>query len=241
MSRVTIPRTNRARRCAEIAEQSRPRSRSLERRDIIEQRRKVTTCYCSGRIMACTEDELPSLGPCKHLASIPTGSRIIMSHIGITRRNVLTLGGLAALGAWPAHSQPVDQPGASSVEARRSTFDEVWETVRDRFYDRDLHGLDWPAVRRRYQPLAASADSGEQLAVVINTMLAELRTSHTQYYTPEGTSVRCASRPGSHLSIGRGRLSWHRRIHERGRSAPHCRHWGRRGHARSSGGSSYRR
>jgi carboxyl-terminal processing protease len=60
--------------------------------------------------------------------------------------------------------------------------------VRDRFYDRDLHGLDWPAARRRYQPLAASADSGEQLAVVINTMLAELRTSHTQYYTPEDTA-----------------------------------------------------
>jgi len=34
------------------------------------------------------------------------------------------------------------------VEAGRSTFDEVWETVRDRFYDRDLHGLDWPAMRR---------------------------------------------------------------------------------------------
>ena len=83
-----------------------------------------------------------------------------MSNVGITRRNVLTLGGLAALAAWPVHSQPLAQPGASSVEARQSTFDEVWETVRDRFYDRDLHGLDWPAVRRRYQPLAASADSG---------------------------------------------------------------------------------
>jgi len=115
-------------------------------------------------------------------------SSIVMSHIGITRRNVLTLGSLAALGAWPAHSQPAAQPDGSSAEAGRSTFDEVWETVRDRFYDRDLHGLDWPAMRRRYQPLAASADSGEPLAVVINTMLAELRTSHTQYYTPEDTA-----------------------------------------------------
>ena len=118
------------------------------------------------------------------LASIPIGSRIIMSHVGITRRSVLSLGGLAALGAWPVHSQP----GASSVEARRSTFDEVWETVRDRFYDRDLHGLDWPAVRRRHQPLAASAESGEQLAVVINTMLAELHASHTQFYISEDTA-----------------------------------------------------
>ena len=75
---------------------------------------------------------------CKYTA---TGSCIIMRNVGITRRNVLTLGGLAALAAWPVHSQPVAQPGASSVEARQSTFDEVWETVRDRFYDRDLHGI----------------------------------------------------------------------------------------------------
>jgi carboxyl-terminal processing protease len=112
----------------------------------------------------------------------------MMSHIGITRRKVLTLGCLAVLGAWPARSQVVVQPGASPVEARRSAFNEVWETVRDHFYDRNLLGLDWPAVRSRYQPLAASADSGEQLAVVINSMLAELRSSHTQYYTPEDTA-----------------------------------------------------
>jgi carboxyl-terminal processing protease len=108
--------------------------------------------------------------------------------MGITRRNVLTLGSLTALGAWPAYSQPLAQPDASPAEARRTTFDEVWEMVRDRFYDRDLHGLDWSAVRRRYQPLADSAHSREQLAVVINAMLAELGTSHTQLYTPEDTA-----------------------------------------------------
>jgi carboxyl-terminal processing protease len=102
--------------------------------------------------------------------------------------DVLTLGSLAALGAWPAYSQPAVQPDASQGEAHRTTFDEVWETVRDRFYDRDLHGLDWPAVRRRYQPLADSAYSREQLAAVINAMLAELGSSHTQLYTLEDTA-----------------------------------------------------
>jgi len=60
--------------------------------------------------------------------------------------------------------------------------------VRDHFYDRDLHGLDWAAVHGRYRPLVASAESAEQLSVVINTMLAELGASHTQYYTPEETA-----------------------------------------------------
>ena len=32
--------------------------------------------------------------------------------------------------------------------ARIATFEEVWRTVRDRFYDPHLHGLDWSAVRK---------------------------------------------------------------------------------------------
>jgi carboxyl-terminal processing protease len=82
------------------------------------------------------------------------GPSMTEPHMGITCRNALTLGTIAALGAWPAYSQPVAQPDASPAEARRTTFDEVWETVRDRFYDRDLRGLDWPAIRKRYQPVA---------------------------------------------------------------------------------------
>lgn len=66
-----------------------------------------------------------------------------------------------------------------------SAFDEVWATVRDRFYDPLLHGLDWQATRARYRPQVASARSGEDAAVVINAMLAELGASHTRYYTSD--------------------------------------------------------
>jgi carboxyl-terminal processing protease len=57
--------------------------------------------------------------------------------------------------------------------------------VRDRFYDPRLHGLDWQAMRARYRPPAASARSREDMAVVVNAMLAELGASHTHYYTRE--------------------------------------------------------
>jgi carboxyl-terminal processing protease len=113
---------------------------------------------------------------------------ITMKHAGPTRRIVLALGCLAALGEWSARSQPATPPAASSVQANRAALDEVWETVRDRFYDPHLHELDWLALRQRYQLLAASAASGQELAVVINTMLAELGASHTHYYTPEETA-----------------------------------------------------
>jgi carboxyl-terminal processing protease len=69
-----------------------------------------------------------------------------------------------------------------------TTFDEVWRTVRDRFYDPALHGLDWDAVGDRYRPLAAAAATERELEAVINRMLAELRASHTGYYTPADTA-----------------------------------------------------
>ena len=72
-----------------------------------------------------------------------------------------------------------------SAGPSQPAFEEVWELVRDRFYDPRLHGLDWQAMRARYRPQAASARYQEEMAIVINAMLAELGASHTHYYTPE--------------------------------------------------------
>lgn len=79
-----------------------------------------------------------------------------------------------------AHSaaQPVDA-------AQLEVFDEVWQTVRDRFYDRALRGLDWERVRDRYRPLIEAARDGHDRARLINRMLGELGASHTEYYTPD--------------------------------------------------------
>jgi carboxyl-terminal processing protease len=87
-----------------------------------------------------------------------------------------------AFGAGEATDEPVRSPAsAESI----NTFDDVWQTVRDRFYDPHLHGLDWSAVRERYRAEAAQANSDEHLAHVINTMLSQLQASHTRYYTPD--------------------------------------------------------
>ena len=102
-----------------------------------------------------------------------------------TRWEVLALAAATAFRAWPATAQTEKPSDALSAEADEADFDEVWETVRDHFYDPRLHGLDWQAVRARYRPQAASARSREELARVVNAMLAELGASHTRYYTPE--------------------------------------------------------
>ena len=66
-----------------------------------------------------------------------------------------------------------------------STFESVWQTVRDRFYDQRHNGLDWLAVGERYLPDVQRATSQNSLARVINTMLSELHASHTRFYTPD--------------------------------------------------------
>jgi carboxyl-terminal processing protease len=103
-----------------------------------------------------------------------------------TRRELLALAaGASALGAWPAGAQPSNESGGLQAGLNEADFQQVWELVRDRFYDPGLHGLDWEAARRRYRPQAIAAGSREEAAAAINAMLRELGASHTYYYTPE--------------------------------------------------------
>jgi carboxyl-terminal processing protease len=103
-----------------------------------------------------------------------------------TRRDVLALtAGAAAFGAWPAAAQTGSEPGDLRAGLNSAALDQVWDLVRDRFYDPSLHGLDWEKVKTRYRPQAIAARSREDAAVAINAMLAELGASHTHYYTSD--------------------------------------------------------
>ncbi|MEP6652552.1 MAG: hypothetical protein ABJA82_04285, partial [Myxococcales bacterium] len=61
---------------------------------------------------------------------------------------------------------------------RREILDAVWRTVRDMHYDPRLGGLDWPAVRRRYEPVALGAPSDAAFYRALNDMIGELGQSH---------------------------------------------------------------
>jgi tricorn protease len=59
-------------------------------------------------------------------------------------------------------------------------FDDAWRMHRDFFYDANLHGADWPAARKRYQPLLARATDRAEVADAIAQMIAEVRALHSQ-------------------------------------------------------------
>jgi carboxyl-terminal processing protease len=94
-----------------------------------------------------------------------------------------TLFSLMLLGwSFPAECQSVTSFSSSEV------FEEVWETVREHFYDPNYNGVDWDAAKVRYEPLARGASSIDGLSPIINRMLSELETSHTRFYTRSDTA-----------------------------------------------------
>ncbi|WP_013325369.1 S41 family peptidase [Gloeothece verrucosa] len=66
-------------------------------------------------------------------------------------------------------------------------FEQVFLTVKENFYDPDFNGVNWESMKDKYRSKAAASVSKQELANVINQMLSELKTSHTQYYIPQQT------------------------------------------------------
>jgi len=76
-------------------------------------------------------------------------------------------------------------------EGRLRIFDEVWEQVRERYFDPTFGGVDWQGARVELRPLAADARDASVLYAVLRRMLGRLRDPHTRVFAPgEGTDWR---------------------------------------------------
>ncbi|HKC64672.1 MAG TPA: S41 family peptidase [Pyrinomonadaceae bacterium] len=73
----------------------------------------------------------------------------------------------------------------TASDSRLAVFDDVWETVRERYYDPTFHGLDWETERARFRPLAESAQTTQELYNVIRSMLSDLKDAHTRVFAPD--------------------------------------------------------
>jgi carboxyl-terminal processing protease len=67
----------------------------------------------------------------------------------------------------------------------RRVFDRAWELVNDRFFDAKFRGVDWAAMKTRYEPDAGKAADDAALYGVINAMLGELKESHNFALSPQ--------------------------------------------------------
>ena len=62
-------------------------------------------------------------------------------------------------------------------------FDEAWRAYRDGFYLENMHGIDWNAMRKKYEVLLPYAKTRLDLNYIIGEMISELTCGHA-YVTP---------------------------------------------------------
>ncbi|GAB4369125.1 MAG: S41 family peptidase [Calditrichia bacterium] len=57
-------------------------------------------------------------------------------------------------------------------------FEECWRQMREFFYAPNMHGVDWEAMRQKYQPLVSHVRHRADLTYIIGEMIAELNVGH---------------------------------------------------------------
>jgi tricorn protease len=61
----------------------------------------------------------------------------------------------------------------------KQLFNEAWRIERDFFYAPNMHGLDWNAIKKRYEAMLPYVVDRQDLNYVIGEMIAELNVSHS--------------------------------------------------------------
>ncbi|CAM3926827.1 S41 family peptidase [Roseateles saccharophilus] len=62
----------------------------------------------------------------------------------------------------------------------KQMFADAWRMHRDHFYDVHMHGVDWAAVRAKYEPLVDRVTDRYELAELLAEMVGELGALHSQ-------------------------------------------------------------
>ncbi len=81
-------------------------------------------------------------------------------------------------------------------EEWRQMFVEAWRLERDYFYDRGMHGNDWPAILRKYQPLVDRVTDRDELSDLLAQMVSNLSALHTFVYGGDLRRGRDQIQPG---------------------------------------------
>lgn len=66
-------------------------------------------------------------------------------------------------------------------EEWKQVFIDAWRMQRDFFYDPTMHGVDWKAVRKRYEKMLEDATSRSDVGFIIGEMISELNVGHAYY------------------------------------------------------------
>lgn len=101
---------------------------------------------------------------------------------------VLAFGAFAALAPAPALAWQApavaEAPDRARERLNARVFDQVWRDVGRHYYDPELNGLDWDAMRATFRPQALAAPDERRLYLVLGRMLAGLDDDHARAVPP---------------------------------------------------------
>jgi carboxyl-terminal processing protease len=83
-----------------------------------------------------------------------------------------------------ASAEAASTPDRDRARMNARVFDTVWDTVRRRYYDPNLHGVDWRAARETYRPEAQAATDDRVLYRTLGQMLDLLDDDHAAAVSP---------------------------------------------------------
>jgi carboxyl-terminal processing protease len=88
----------------------------------------------------------------------------------------------------PAATTPAKPLGPDDPiddKTRLDTFELVWKTINDSYWDPKFGGVDWNAVHEKYLPLGKSTSKNEEFHRLLSRMLGELDQSHFRIIQPK--------------------------------------------------------
>ncbi len=65
------------------------------------------------------------------------------------------------------------------VEDWKQMYDDAWRMMRDYFYDRKLHSVNWQQIHDQYAPLVARLTDRDELDNLLSQVVGELSALHT--------------------------------------------------------------
>jgi len=88
------------------------------------------------------------------------------------------------------------------LEEWTQMFNEAWRMERDFYYEPNMHGIDWKAMKEKYGKLLPYASCRQDVRYIIGELIGELNTSHTYVF---GGDIR---RRAERVSVGMLGCDW---------------------------------
>ncbi|MDE5595838.1 MAG: PDZ domain-containing protein, partial [Muribaculaceae bacterium] len=109
---------------------------------------------------------------------------------------VISGGGMKKIDLAAADSKPIEFEATydrKPSKEREYIYNHAWKQVKDKFYDANLHGVDWDYYGEHYRRFLPYINNNYDFAILLSELLGELNASHTggRYYAP-GASMPTA-------------------------------------------------